>query len=284
MALGIYNDEPFNSGTLVDPVDLFNGDGVTTQFTVTQKSGNRIGSIVEFDEFQYSQYNYGYTRSGDTVTLSSAPPADSQGVVPGINAIVFESFDQDDVPGNPDSRVKEVFFYLADPDDIHSFSYEPLTTNDGIKLMFTDLISSAGASSTWVQLACTDAAGAAMTYLDPGEALYTPSLKAFGTVLASSAALASSVTCAVASSFIEGDYIKINPGAITQEIVKIVSIAGTTINTSGFDFDHAAGENIFTCGRKFAAKETTPLDATDGEAAILPDIGLLREGLKVARS
>lgn len=284
MPLDIYRDEPFNEGTLVDLVDIFTGDGSTVTFTVSNKTGTRIGSTIQFDNIQYYQYNGGFTKSGNSFTLDSAPPENSQGVVPGITTITISAFDQDDIPGQTTPREAEVALYLVDPTEAALYEYENLPTNSGIALCFSDLITSTGADTTWVQLACSDpSTGLALSYLATGECLYTPNISSFGLLASSISSGASSFMCDSASDFIDGDYIVINSGNPTQEITKISSIDETTIYTEELNFAHSAGETIYACGRKFWMKLTIPLDAFEGEAVNDYSLALGLECIRISR-
>lgn len=286
MTLRLYRDTPLNEGTEVDPVDLFTGSSSETDYTVTQKAGTRIGATVQFDGTQYYQYNGGFTRSGETITLSSAPAPQSQGVVPGQSVILFEElYDQSDIPGVDDPFVKEKEFYIGDVEEIHLYKYEALTGSPGIELLFVDVVSSAGAETSWVQLASAseDEEGIALTYGATGEAFYTAPLSAFGTLFASSAAGATSIMVDTASSFIIGDYILINSGNSSQEVLKIHGRDGQQLNTSAMDFDHFIGETVYTCARKIWAKCTVPENAVNGVASNLIDVVLRHRCRRTSR-
>lgn len=266
MSLSIYRDEEFNIGTLVDQVDVYTGDGSTVTYTIENKTSARIGSTIQFDNIFYYQYNGGFTKSGEEVTLDSAPPFGSEGVVPGVGTITASAFDTDDIPGASNPREDEVPFYLVDPDDIYQYEYDAFSDNPGIAISVTDLIESTGAQVSWCQLACSEPDGTASTYQASGEVFYTPPLTAFGEVTSTTSAGASVISCDSASDFIAGDFILINRGEVTQETLRILEINGTDITTSTSNFDHNPGEIIYTCGREFFLKVTIPEGAFNYQA------------------
>lgn len=283
--LKIFRDATFSIVNEIDLVDTFTGNGVTTSFTLSNKVGLRIGASVQAESIVYNRYNGGFTLAGDTFTLSSAPPSSSQIVAPGISALVMAAFDQAVVDGVVNPRVKETSFYVGNIDDIHNEYYEQLPATPGISLLFTDLISAAGAQTSWVQLACAtqDLAGTAMTYTATGATLYTAELSAFGTVASSMWAGTTSLITNTASSFYIGDYIIINRGDVTQEVCKIVARSGTTLTITATNYAHSVGVPVYACARKFWAKLTIPLNATGNVAANFYDMGLRLRGVVASR-
>lgn len=284
--LKFYRDLAFNAGTLIDSVDLFTGDGSTTSFDVVNKSISQVGSTIQAEATQYFRFNGGFVISGNQVTLSSAPSFNAQGIIPGLSALVLSAYDQDDVEGVTNPRINEQSFYLADPDDIGFFQYENRPNDAGIQVCFVDNASNVGATLAWVQLACADVNGNALTYAATGECIYTANISMFGTLWASSTAGASSIYVDTASGFIPGDYIVINIGNPTSEIRKITAVNGSgqiLSITGNTNYPHYSGETVYTCGRKFWAKLTVPLDAVGGEASNLYDISLRRSCKRVQR-
>lgn len=283
MALRFYRDEAPNIGNLLDPVDLFSGNGLQTTFILTKKTGADVGNTCQFNETQYFKNDGGFTIFGDAVTLDSAPAAGTQGVIPGRQALVLGGYDQDEVQGLVDPRVEEKEVWLFDIDDINVFCYENPPGDIGINLTFVDNISSVGATLAWVQLACADCAGDPLTYAATGETLYTPNFCAFGLLATSVTAGATSIQLDSASTFICGDYVILNIGGGTEEIVKITAVTPTAIETEATVFSHSTSETAYTCGRKFWAKLTVPLNITGGEATNLYDISLDARAKKVQR-
>lgn len=275
--LRIYNTYPFNPGTEVDPVDLFIGNGSQTTFTLTYKSGTRLGATIQFDAFQYYLYNSGYTKSGNTFTLSSAPPAGSQGIAPGVNPLLFTAFDTDNVPGVTTPRVSQVPFYIADINTISTYKYLEYPGTTGITLAFTDLATAVGATTSWTQLACSTDGQLPGTYQSAGTSLSTAGLYAFGLLSASSTAGTNvNLFTPSASAFYKNDFIMINPGTITAETARInaTSIALNRLTVDGTNYTHYADEQVYTCGRLFYAKLTVPDNAVGGVATVLYDMGL----------
>lgn len=280
MSLEFYYDESFSLASNLDPVDTFTGDGTAT-FTVTKKSGSELAATITAGNVQYYQFNGGFTKSGDDFTLSTSPSIGSQIVAPGLIALTFSAFDQSVVSGVTNPQVSEIPFYLGDPDTIHLKTYTNLPQYTGIRITVQDLVSGSGAELSWIQLACSDAAsGLATTYAATGEELLTSALYATGTLSASSAAGASSITVSGASGegFWAGDYVIINIGESTSEIRKISSVSGDTINFfTAFDYSHLEDETAYTMGRKFWAKVTIPENAANNQAFTFWDLGLRRQ-------
>jgi hypothetical protein len=284
--LKIFRDTPFDPSTEVDLVDVFTGNGSQTTFVLSNKSGQRLASTITFDSTQYYQYNGGFTKTDTDFTLSSAPPANSQGVAPGVSYLGFSAFDTDDVDGVTNPRINEVAFYVGDPYNIHLSKYENLPNLQGIELSFVDLVSSSGAEISWVQLACAtqDAAGTALTYSATGTSLYTVNINAFGTLASSAVAGGTSLICGTASSFYVGDYIFINKGGGTQEIKKITAYNGQFgLTVTALDFAHSPGETVYACARKFWAKMTVPSGVSGGTPTNFYDLGLRLRGLSRSR-
>ena len=277
MALRLYLEEDFNLASVVDKVDTFTGNGSTSTFTLVNKTGASLGSTVQVEGTQYLQYTGGFTKSGNDVTLSAAPADGSQMVFPGVTAVTLSAFDQEGVSGLSTPREAEVAVWLGDISEIHQHKYINMPTDNGIKISITDLISSTGAETSWLQLASADSDGSAATYGATGASLELAGLYAFATMTASAAAAATSVIVdATSGGFQAGDYIIIAPGESNQEIRKVSSVVNSTtlgLSTS-LDFTHSSGEYIFTCGRKFWVKLTIPLDGASNEAVNFYDIVL----------
>lgn len=278
MALKFYYTSPFTTGTAILPPDFFVGDNVTDTFSVVNKSIYDVASTIQFSTTQLYQYAGGFTKDVNTseVTLAEIPPQNTQGIIPGDIALVFSSYDQANVTGvnSSTANVDEQYFYLADVDEINLYGYVP-RSGSGIGISFVDAITSAGASLSWVQLACCDSSGNALTYSATGVTLYTPPLDQFGLVSASANSATLTLGCVAASTFIPGDYIFINFGNATQEIVRFVSSTGNTMTFStSFNYPHYVDETLFACARQFKAKQTTPINATGGVAANYIDLYL----------
>lgn len=290
MAIGFYLSESFTSGELIDLVDVFVGNGVTTTFVCVNKSVQRLASTITVGSVQYAQYNGGFTKnvSNNSFTLASAPANGTVVVAPGINMLTFPVFDQDNVPGELKPRVNEQPFWLGDPTDINNQYYNNLPQFAGIQISINDLISATGAQTSWCQLACADpTTGLAMTYGATGVALYTAAIQSFGVAFASATAGASSIFCSTASTFLVGDYVTINLGTPSQEIRKVALVSNSSGGyiglTTTFDFPHYIGETIFTTGRKFWCKVTAPLDVGGGQAVNFYDEGPRARGRIVSR-
>lgn len=270
MALKFYYTDPFTVGTEIVPPDFFTGDGISTDFPVTNKSIYEVASTVQYSTTQLYLYAGGFSKdvTNSEVDLSVTPPVGSQGIIPGNVALTLSSYDSADVNGVPaPANEDEKYFYLADVDEINLYGYRPREDNYGIVLTFVDAITSAGADLSFVQMACCDYTGTALTYGATATNLYTPSLDQFGTVSASGTAGANTLSCVAASTFIEGDYIFINFGNPTQEIVRFQSASGDVMTfVTNFNYDHAVDETLFATARQFSAKQIIPEGATGGTA------------------
>lgn len=284
MALHYYLEETLNSGSQIDPLDSFTGNGSSATFTLVYKDATRLGSTVTVESTQYYQYNGGFTKGSNSFTLSSTPVTNAQIVAPGITALTASAFDQDVVDGETNPRVTEVPFYLADTNEIHLQYYTNLPSAPGLEISLVNMVSSFGADLTWCQLACANVDGTAGTYGTAGAGLYTSAIQSFGTVSASATAGASSINCSNSSTFIPGDYVIINIGNSTREIRKVSSVTSTAINfTTAFDFAHYTGETIYACGRKFWMKVTIPTNAANNLPTNFYDVGLKRRGKIISR-
>lgn len=279
MALGNYLEIDLNIGSLVDPVDTFIGTGSQVTFSLVNKPGARLSSTIQAESVIYPQYAGGFIKSGNTFTLSSAPPLNAQIVAPGISQITVSVFDQPVVEGvtNPLSGIAK--FYLADPNTIHLYQYINLPQYTGIRVTLSDLISSTGAQLSWCQLGSSNAAGT-LTFAATGQDLFLPSLSAFGTISASSAAGSNTLFVTGASTFLPDQLIRLNIGTGTAEIRQIQSIAasGNFVLSTNTDFAHYIGETVYACGWGLGIQVTVPSNVTNNTAANFYDIGVRRMG------
>src|SRR3990167_2144609 len=284
--LRVFVDDPFIPAQEADQVDTYTGTGLQTEFTLVNKNALEVGSMSQADSTQYIKVNGAYTTDVDagTVTFTNAPAVNTQIVIPGISSVNFTVFDQDDIDGEVTPREDEQQFFVGDFDsEIGIYKYLEIPNQNGLELTFIDLISSAGADIVWTQLACADANGDPLTYASTGSAIYTAPLNALTTLSASADVSASSCQVVAASGFYEGDYIVVNVGNATEEVVKITAIADNVFSISGFDFEHSVDENVHQAGRAFWAKVTIPLNAAGNEAVNLIDLGLRIKAKKVQR-
>lgn len=288
MGLGLYNGTPFASSNLVTPDDTFVSDGVTTTYTLVNKTVSQLGSTIQAGNVEYYQYNGGFTTNVGlgTFTLSSAPVAGTQIVAPGVIQAVIAAFDQPVVLGVVNPRVQSVPLWLVDPLTINNFKYEPLPSYPGLQISMVNLISGANAQISWIQFASADASGNALTYGATGAPLYLPPLDGFTTFSAS--ASSSQVTLSVASTagFWAGQYVSLNIGGSSQEVVHVISLASPTainLDPTGCTFPHYSGEIVYACGWKFWAQATIPVNANNNTPVNLYNLGLQRLGAIRAR-
>lgn len=290
MALEFYyqlSANGFGVGDKVDKVNTYTGDGSTTTRTIVNGSSTTSGRTAQVDTQYYSQALGGLSfPSGSQFTLSTAPPLNSQILLPGLNAVTFTAFDSIGVPSvTAPSNVDDADVYLidADPTSISTTKYEAVPGTAGIAILFTNLVTAAGAQTFWTQLACTNSSGTALTYAATAATLYLDNITAFGTLSASAAIGSTTFTCSTASAFTIGDFIMVNPGGGNQDNPRITNISGTTITHTGFNFAHSAGENVFHNGYHVKAKVTIPVNALSGQAGTLINLGLRYSAIKISR-
>jgi hypothetical protein len=276
--LGFYKGSPLNEANLLDPVELFTGDGTTTTFTLTRFSGIRVASTIQVGSlfFTRSSIPAGFTVDGNDVTLLSPPANGATVIVPGISAASLEAFDTATAGTSTNANIDEEIFYIGDPDSIAFWKYKALPGNTGIVVSITDNFSTGGAEADWIQFAPVDGDGNPGTYLAAGAEIELGTLEAEDELQDSILAGATSIEVADGSQFTEGHLIQLGPGTAEQETRRIVSIAGNVLTITGTDFAHPAGELVYENAIPFAVKLTVPLDITEGQAMTLHDLGLTR--------
>lgn len=274
MALKIYGNYPFTAP--IGLVDVFAGTGAVSLFNFTNLTAQTVGPTIQFDLVPYTRILGGFsTPTNSSFQLASTPPLNAQGIAPSNIALTFPVFDQAIVPGTPNptsANVIDVPFWLADDGNgIVSQEYIPMPGAIGIPLFFQNMVTAAGASVAWTQLACANPDGSltVSNYAATGTTLYTAQYIALTTLSASAASLATTIVVAAASGFYAGDYIFLNPGGGTQETVGVTAINyGTnTLTITGINYNHFSGENVFMLGRKFWARCTLPVGTLNGSAA-----------------
>lgn len=273
MALQIYNNSTFTPGNAVVQPSTFTGTGVEDTFTLQNDiSSVNVADTIQVDLDYYLRALNGFSfPTTTTIQISEVPPDGSQILVPGNNAIVFSAFDQVTVSGvDSPANVDEVAFWVADDGaGLTTTIYDSMPGTPGVGILFTNLVTAAGAQTSWLQLACADASGAALTYQATGTTLYTGKYSGFTALASACSALATTLLTTTASStdFVAGDYIRINPGGGTQEDVQITAKSTNTLTISGTNFAHSAGEFVFMVGRKFWAKLQYPVGILEGQPA-----------------
>lgn len=262
--LSRYLGTPFNAGTKVSLIDKFIGDGVNSIFgPLVNKPGTEVGSSVQVDNVLFPRFNGAAIVDGDDIVLSSIPLAGQEILIPGTNHIVFPASDQNDALG----RIYETSAFLADVETIQNFIYKAQPGNSGIKLQFVNKLALDGADASWFQLAPANPDGSVGVYLGAGLPLYTPNIEAADNLASGVLSGASTFDVADGSQFTAGDYVMLDQGQVTQEIVKIASISMNTITIfSSLSFSHSMGAGVLTVGRKFWMKMTVPLNITGGTA------------------
>jgi len=285
--LSTFISDKFSSAVAVDPVDTGVGTGSQSTYPLINKSAYQMAATVQSGNSQYFQPNGGFTKDtvANTVTLSSAPLLGTQLVFPGVSQLVADAFDQATIPGNSTPNVIQVPFWIGDVTNINNNKYQNLPQNAGIALSIVNLDTAAGALLSMCQLTCSDQNGNALAFLPTGQTLMTPNIAAFGLILASSAAGASSIIVQSASSFILGDYIIVNIGFSTQEVLRILAIdpINNILTTTPMNYNHYAGEFVFTCCRQFWLQVTIPIGYTNNTPQSWYNLSLQKQGIIVSR-
>lgn len=270
MALKVYNLGVFAPAYEVGIVTGFTGDGTTITFPLAPKTSVTTGDTIQVDLDYFSRALGGFTFPDvNNVTLSEAPPLNSQGIIPGSSAVVAAGFDQVTVTGVTGSAnvVDTPFWVAEDGSGLTTNIYDAEPGTPGIAILFSNMVTAAGAQTSWCQLACADASGNALTYQATGATLYTAKYGGFTAMASACNAGATTLLTTSASStlFNAGDYIRINPGNPSQEDVQITAKSTNTLTITGTNFAHSEGEFIFMVGRKFWWRLTIPVDILGGE-------------------
>lgn len=288
--LRLYFTDPFTTASEIGQIDPFVTDGSAGPYPVVNKSVTDIASTVQVSSTQYFLYNGGFTKSVNGVTLNSAPINGLQGVIPSLTGLNLTGYDNTNVTAL--GNVEQVPIYLADIDEVYAYYYSNRPADPGIAISFVNNITSlSSASTSWLQLACANATGSALTYQATGTTLYTDNLKGFSTVATSVTAgvnIVDVVTPAAGYYFIPGDFLWFNPGVAGQEIVRLTSFTtGATSLTltmgASFNSPHSAGELVFSCAREFWVKQTIPLGITNNQPLNAYNLSLLVQATKVQR-
>ncbi len=274
----VYYSEPFDTSTEVDVNDVFLGDGLTSTFTLSQKTNLLLGSTVQAGNVLFYYYNGGFTKDSTIDFTLSSPPGAGVGIVAtGLSYLPFKAYDVTVVDGVDNPLVSQIPFYIGN-DDTYLNKYIATEGQGGINLSFVDHVSGdVIADTTWMTLASAtqDLAGTAMTYVS-GEML-THDISAFCTLLCSVSSNSTVITgdsSLSVAEFYDGDYIIINRGGFNQEVRKFLTSSGQFMTISPTTYSHSAGETVYASYRKFWAGMLVPENAVDGEATNFYNIGL----------
>jgi hypothetical protein len=276
-----YVNTPFNAGTEVFSVQTFIGDALTTTFALDTDilTGLQVGAAVQVETTIKPRATGASTVSGDNVIIDTAPGVGQGIVVPGSSAIVIPCSDQNDALG------RTILFplYMADVETIQFYSYKKVPGETGILLEFKNLLlSGAGAQESWFTLAAADpVTGANQSF---SSVLSTPDLKGQSYVDGAHLVGDDELVVEDGSVFVEGDFLMIDQGQVNQEVVKITSISGNTIQVPGeLAQNHSDGALVLACGRKFWGRIIVPLNAAGGIPRNLYNITLETYVMAVAR-
>lgn len=271
-ALKRYWDTPFNPATELHALDVFTGDGVLDTFTLIFKNGLQVGQSVQVEGTLYPFFNGQAILDGLDVILATPPATGDKAIVPGQGSLVFPVSDQNDTLG----RVATIPLYFADIATPHLYRYKTVPGEAGIRLQFVNKNSTAaGAQASWFQLAPALPDGSMGTLLAGGAALYTPDMVGSDTLASTANISDGTITLNDASTFEEGDFVMIDQGLVSQETVKISTIAGNVLTVPyTIGVTHSAGASVLSVGRKFYARVTIPLNATLGNPQNWYNVGL----------
>lgn len=279
MSLQVWFDDSFIDTSKVVKIDLFTTnatDGAT--YGHPNKTSAEVGSTVEYSSFQKVLRNFGFTKNATSITLNEVPVAGLQGIIPGVRALTFSSYDATAVEGITNPTISDTHFWVG-ADDVHNYKYIPKTGATGIPIFFVDNITSFGPDASWFQIATCNASSVAGTFSATGGTaeMYTLSASASLSASGTSGDWVLSVTGSGTGDdiFRAADYIIINYGASSAEVKRIHSVGATSLTlTSGLNSNHASGENIYAYAREFVGRETTPENATSGQAQSFWNVSL----------
>ncbi len=282
MALKIYKQPVFSSPYEVGRVNWYTGDGLKDTFEIQFGTSVNSGDTAQVDLDYFARYLGGLSFPDTThFTLSDIPAQNSQIVLPSNSYVEASGFDQSNVTGvDGAANVVDVPFWLAeDGSGLTTNIYDALPGDPGIAILFSNLVTAAGAQTSWCQLACADSSGNALTYQATGTTLYTAKYAGFTQMASACNALATTLltTSASATTFVPGDYIRLNPGGGNQEDVQITAKSTNTLTVTGTNFAHSAGENIFMVGRKFFWRLTFPIDILNGSPGVFLNLAITVE-------
>ena len=263
--LSVFSGTPMGDDTLVDEVDLFLGNAIASTFDLIKHTGLNQASEIQVDGEQYLRFNDGYSLTGNQITLPFVPINNAIILAPGSNNLLVPLYDQDPIPGIDDPRVKEIAFWVGNVSDIQFYKYVKPLALDGITISAKNLIPGYGASVDWFQFAPALADGTVGSYSDPGEAITTADISAVDLIDGALTGGGTTVTVPDGSLFTAGDNVVLDFQEDNRETVKIVSILGDVLTTSGYIQNHDDEATLHTCGRKFYMKVTIPLDAVNND-------------------
>jgi hypothetical protein len=287
MSIKVWFSDPFITSTEVSPMDVGTTSG--TDYTLTNKTTDLLGRTIEYGSTQKDLWNGGYEKiDSTTIRLNEDPPDGLQMAFPGVRGLTFTTYDATSVSGIVTPNVTATTFYVGSLDEIPNYQFVPKAGATAINIFFKDNITGVGPDASWIQIAACDASGVAGVYAATGASFGTPPISASAIVSASG--LAGDWTIAINSSgtgddtFRAADFVYINPGQPTSEVVRVVSVAATSLTLkSGLNSPHATGEPIYVCVRQFSAQETTPEGATGGLAQAFFNMSLEVKADKVQR-
>ncbi len=272
MAIKCWNLELFIPSTLVGSIQTFVGDSSTTKFFTPNIPYTQIGPTLQYGTVQKFLYTGGFTKNNDdSVTIDTAPPLNSQGVVCSLSAIEIASYDTDSVANVTTPRYGYKNVYVG-TDEPHVYAYNPRIGERGIECLFVNNITGLTGlpDLSFVAMACCDAAGNALSYTASGVSLWTDKMTSFSTVAASSNSGTGNLLVVSATGtdyFIAGDFIIVNIGQPTAEVIRISSISyNNLILASNFNYPHYIDESVFFYAREFSLRQVIPEGFTSNTA------------------
>lgn len=244
--LNAYCNEPFGTGTEVALNDYFTGDGTTTAFNLTNKTGIEQGNVIQAGVYDYFKFNGGFSVVSNTVNLSSAPAVGASIIAPGIIRFTFKAYGQATVYGGyPNPNVSQTPIYFADILDIQTQEYVPSIGQSGILILITDKDATTGADPSWFKFASMLPDGTPGTYGSAGAPFSTTGLQAADTLQSGVSALATMITVANGSQFTSGRYVYLDAGSGFQDQVRVTNISGNILTVTPTTYAHSSGATVF---------------------------------------
>lgn len=277
--IAFYNSSLFTIASALDAVDVFISDGTTVTYQLVNLTGVRVGSTIQAGNYQYSRWSnpQGFSVSGNSITLMSAPPAGTPIIINGTNYLLFQAFDQASAGGGSNTNIYQTSFYLADPSTINLWSYGALPTKSGIEISMKDMGNGTGASPSWVAFAAADGNGNPLTFGSPGSPIDFSPLQANDTLQSGISSGATSLTVANGSAFSVGRFIQLDTGNGTQETRRVQSISGNTLTLqTPTSYAHSSSATVFEMGIQIYAEVTIPINVSGGSPLTLRNLCPLR--------
>jgi len=258
--LDLYNAFTLTIADKLSPVEVAEGDDVTTEFILVDLDDTTIASVIQVGS-TYLVRNLHWTISGSTVTFTSPPAMSAKITFVGQTNFRIAAYDQDPVASIVDPRIAEKALYLFDDEDIHLYTYEASAGKSGIEIALIDNDELNGADIDWLEFATSDAEGEPDTYGTAGDPINLPDIFAESTLAFSAAPDDEYITVADASDFAIGQLITLGHGTGNKEVRLITDVTDNDISFSALEFSHPLDEPVYHSGYRVWERLTVPYDA-----------------------